>query len=151
VSSFEFRETMAGSYHLLSSPHDELPLSFTIRARSRRLSAFVRRPVVDIEGEVDAQGLADHRMLRGTLGMDLLRTGRLSYAFRFTSNEGAELAFEGEKIVRLGDFVASMTVLPGSILETRSEGEPRTIARALLRFDLRQRLLPFLRSWQLVA
>ena len=59
MSGFEFRETMAGSYHLLSAPEDERPMSFTIRARARGILSFLRRPEVEIEGEVDAEGFAD--------------------------------------------------------------------------------------------
>ncbi len=52
---------------------------------------------VDIEGEVDVEGFANHRHLRGTLGMDPLVTGTLPYAFRFTANDGAPYAFAGTR------------------------------------------------------
>lgn len=142
----EFRETMAGSYHLASAPDEERPMSFTIRARSSGLAGFIRRPVAEIEGEVDAEGLADHRYLRGRLEMDLLRTGMLVYDFRFTDNAGQGCAFEGRKTVRLDDLLETMTVLPGRIV--REGGEE--IGEALLRFDLRSDLLRFLKSFRLV-
>jgi hypothetical protein len=142
--AFEFRETMAGSFHLTAAPSDERPMSFTIRARSGRLRDFLRHPVVEIEGEVDAEGFADHRRLEGHLGLDLVRTGTLPYAFQFIANDGQRYSFVGQKTVLLRDLVESMTVLPGAILGDGGEA----IGEALLRFDLRSDLLRFLRSFQ---
>jgi len=142
--AFEFRETMAGSYHMLASPSDERPISFTIRARARSWRDFLRRPEVDIEGEVDAEGFADNRRLRGTLGMDVLRTRTLPYAFEFTANDGRTYVFEGKKTLHAGELTVSMTVLPGSIRVPGGE----EIARAVLRFDLQRQLGRFLRSFR---
>jgi hypothetical protein len=141
---FEFYETMAGSFRLLDEAHDRA-MSFTLRARSFTWASFLRRPQVDIEGEVDADGFADHRYLRGTLGMDPLRTRILPYAFRFTANDGAPYSFEGKKTLRIGRLVESMTVLPGAILDAGGKG----VGEALLRFDLRSDLGKFLRSFRL--
>ncbi len=111
MAGFEFYETMAGSFRLLGEAHDRA-MSFTIRARSFTWASFLRRPEVDIEGEIDAEGFADHRYLRGTLGMDPLRTRRLPYTFRFTANDGNAYSFAGTKILRMDRLVESMTVLP---------------------------------------
>jgi hypothetical protein len=143
VSGFEFRETMAGSFRLASDAVDR-PMSFTIRARSARLGSFVRKPEVEIEGEVDAEGFADHRYLRGTLGMDPLRTRRLPYAFDFTANDGRAYSFVGEKTITLAHLVESMTVLPGAIRDERGA----EVGRALLRFDAWRDLVSFLRSFR---
>lgn len=144
MAGFEFRETMAGSFHLLDRPDEERPMSFTIRARSGGFLSFLRRPEVEIEGEIDAEGFADHRYLRGTLGLDPIRTGTLPYAFRFKGNDEAAYSFEGKKTLSISEFAQSMTVLPGSILD---EGG-REIGRALLRFDLRSDLKKFLGSFR---
>jgi hypothetical protein len=141
----EFHETMAGSFHLTADPGDERPMSFTIRTRSVEtgLWAFLKNPAMEIEGEVDAEGFADHRRLEGTLRLDLLRNRTLPYAFRFTGNDGAPYTFEGKKTVTLGELAESMSVLPGAIKDERGV----TVGQALLRFDLRSDLLKFLRSW----
>ncbi|MCK6587702.1 MAG: hypothetical protein HUU21_18215 [Polyangiaceae bacterium] len=145
MTGFEFRETMSGSFHLLSAPEDERPMSFTIRARARSMLSFLRRPEVEIDGEVDAEGFADHRRLSGTLGLDVVRTGTLPYSFRFTTNDGKPCVFEGKKTLSARELAHSMTVLPGSLLdETGTE-----IGRALLRFDLRSDLMKFLSSFRL--
>jgi hypothetical protein len=143
MAGFEFYETMAGSFRLLGDAQDR-SMSFTIRARSFTWASFLRRPEVDIEGEVDAEGFADHRHLRGTLGMDPLRTRTLPYAFRFAANDGAHYAFAGTKMIRPGRFVESMTVLPGAILHEGGEAA----GEALLRFDVRSDLVRFLRSFR---
>jgi hypothetical protein len=144
MSGFEFHETMAGSYRLGDDSPADRPMSFTIRARSGSLWAFLRKPEVAIEGEVDAEGFADHRHLRGTLGMDAVRTGALPYAFEFTANDGRRYVFEGKKTLSATRLAESMTVLPGAIKDDRGA----EVGRALLRFDLRSDLLKFLRSFK---
>jgi hypothetical protein len=143
---FEFRETMAGGFRLHDRPDEERPLSFTIRARSPRLGRFVRSPVVEVEGEFDAEGFADHQPLRGTLGLDLLRSGTLPYALRFPGNDGARYRFVGKKVASLLHPVASMTDLPGVLLDE----EGREIGQSFVRFDARHDLLRFLASWHLI-
>jgi hypothetical protein len=144
MAGFEFHETMAGSFRLRGEARDR-PMSFTVRARSPRWLSFLRRPEVEIEGEIDAEGFADHRYCRGTLGMDPLRTRTLPYAFTFIANDGATYTFEGKKTLHLASMVESMTVLPGAILDAARA----PVGEALLRFDLRGDLARFLRSFKL--
>lgn len=145
MRGFEFSETMAGSYHFLSSPTDERPISFTVRARSGGLVRFLKTREVEIEGAIDAEGFADHRALRGKMGLDVLRTGVLSYSFLFRDNGGDDYAFVGQKDVDARRLAETMTVLPGKLLR---EGKP--VAQALLRFDLRNDLVRFIRSFRLL-
>jgi hypothetical protein len=144
MASFEFHETMAGSFRLAGEAR-ERALSFTVRARSPRLLAFLSRPEVELEGEVDAEGFADHRLLRGTMGLDMIRTRTLPYAFHFTANDGAACSFVGTKTLHAARLVESMTVLPGAILDAGGAA----IGEALLRFDLKSDLVRFLRSFRL--
>jgi hypothetical protein len=147
--SFEFHETMAGSYHLLESPADERPISFTIRARAQVTSlwGFLRNQTMEIEGALDAEGFADHKRLVGTLALHLVRSGTLPYAFSFLGNDGARYAFDGKKTLDIGELADSMSVLPGSILDEAGT----EVGRALLRFDLRSDLVRFVRSWRRVG
>lgn len=144
MAGFEFYETMVGSFRLQGDARDR-PMSFTLRCRSPRWLRFLARPEVEIEGEVDAEGFADHRHLRGTLGMDALRTRTLPYAFRFVANDGKEYTFAGQKTLHALRMVESMTVLPGAILDAAGA----RVGEALLRFDLRSDLGRFLRSFKL--
>jgi hypothetical protein len=97
-----------------------------------------------IEGAVDAEGFADHRPLHGTLGLDLLRTGTLPYAFHFTGNDGKPYVFEGKKTIVLHDFLASMSILPAVIRAESGE----EVGRAVVRFDIRSDLVRFLKSFK---
>src|SRR5205814_7124340 len=123
-------------FQMNDAPGDPRPISFTIRVRSNTLASFLRHPVAEIEGEVDVEQFADHKYLRGTLGLDLLRTKTLPYAFEFTANDGLRYVFEGMKTLARGALVESMTVLPAVV----RDAEGKEIARALLRFDLRSDL-----------
>jgi hypothetical protein len=144
MAGFEFHETMVGSFRLRGEARDR-PMSFTLRCRSPRWLTFLRRPEVEIEGEIDAEGFADHRHLRGTLGMDPIRTRTLPYAFHFTANDGAAYTFAGKKDIHVTRMMESMTVLPGAILDASGA----IVAEALLRFDLRSDLVRFLGSFRL--
>lgn len=144
MAGFEFYETMSGSFRRAGDPRP-LAMSFTLRARSRTWRSFLRRREVDIEGEIDAEGFADHRFLRGTLGLDAIRTRTLPYAFCFTANDGATYSFAGKKTLHLSRMIDSMTVLPGAILD--AAGAP--VGEALLRFDLLRDLARFLKSFRL--
>lgn len=144
MAHFEFRETMTGGYRIPQREHEARRISFTIKARSLGVRRFWRERIAYIEGEIDAEGFADHRPLRGTLGLDFLRTGQIPYAFSFECNEGRPHRFEGHKTIALSSLVESMTVLPGRILDSEAG---REVASALFRFDLQGDLGKFLRSF----
>ena len=137
---------MAGTFAFVGSPDDVRPMSFTIRARSAALPAFLRERQVSIEGEVDVEGFADHRYLRGILGLDLLRSRELPYEFAFTANDGEGYRFEGKTSLASGAFIESMTVLSGVVCTANR----KEIGRALLRFDLRSDLVRFVTSFKTV-
>lgn len=141
-----FRETMSGGYHLSAEPAVDRPIEFTVRASIPSLRSLVSSPVFTIHGEVFALGLADHKVLRGTLCIDPFRARLLVYAFDFSGNDGEKYSFQGRKTLSQGNPVQAMTVLPGSLHDARG----KEIGRALLRFDLRSDLFKFLRSFQLV-
>jgi hypothetical protein len=146
MSGFEFCETMAGAFRLLGDGRDR-PFSFTARARSGSWRSFLKKPEVELEGEIDADGFADHRHMRGTLGMDPVRTGIMPYAFTFEGNDGKSYAFVGKKTVLFTRLAETMTVLPAAIKDDRGA----TVADALLRFDLRSDLPRFVASFRLAA
>jgi hypothetical protein len=143
VAGFEFRETMAGSLRVVGKEGDA-PISFTIRARSRGLSAFLRRPWVEIEGEVFVEGIAEHRPLRGAIDMGPLVSRRIPYGFAFTGDDGAAYAFTGEKTLVRGALIESFSILPGEIRDARGA----LVGQALLRFDVRSSALRYLWSFR---
>ena len=140
---FEFSETMSGTYHTLERPADELPMSITVRAEVHDMKRFLLDPTAEISGEVDAQGLADHKALRGTLEINPLLRRRLVYDFRFADNDGKDCRFHGEKEIEALRIVSTMTTLPGTIFR-----EDREVGRAILRFHVRADLLRMVRSFR---
>jgi hypothetical protein len=142
---FQFRETMTGTYHMLAAPLDERAISFTIGARVEGIRRFIKDRLASIEGEVDVEGFADRRPLRGTLALKLLDERRLPYDFTFTGNDDRPYRFRGQKDLALTALADSMTVLPASLYDE----EGHEIGRATLRFDVRGDLVKFLKSWKL--
>jgi hypothetical protein len=142
---FQFRETMTGTYHLIDAPLDERAITFTIGAKVDGLRKFVKDKLATIEGEIDAERLAEKRPIRGTLGLKLLDERRLPYEFTFTGDDGRDYKFRGQKDFTVIAITDSMTVLPASLYDAAG-GE---IGRATLRFDLEHDLGTFLRSWKL--
>jgi hypothetical protein len=138
----EFRETMSGSWHPSDAPARERAISFTIRAVAHDLLRFLRDRRAEIVGAVDVEGLASHRPMRGTLLVDPLIGRRIVYDFAFTGDDDRKLRFRGEKSIELLRPLATMTTLPGELLDA----EGATIGAARLRFDARSDLGKLLRS-----
>jgi hypothetical protein len=142
VLGFEFHERMTGSLRILGKAK-EAPMSLSILARSRRLGAL-RRAELEIEGEVDAEGFADHRLLRGAIDAGAIFRRRIPYMFEFTGNDGAAYAFSGEKTLTPGALIASFSILPGEICDRRGA----LVGKALLRFDMRTDALRCFKSFR---
>jgi len=119
-------------------------MSFTASARVHDVTRFMRDHVAEIEGEVDLEGFADHRALRGTMEIDPLLGRRIGYAFTFESNEGRRCRFQGEKTVEFLRFLDTMTTLPGEIVDEKGD----RLGEAKLRFDARSDLVKFMRSFR---
>ncbi|MFO0592736.1 MAG: hypothetical protein U0441_34655 [Polyangiaceae bacterium] len=137
---------MSGAYHLCATPDLDRPMHFTIEARLRTLRAFLTNAVLDIRGEIVAEGFADHKALDGTLCLDLFRGRVLVYQFGFEGNDGQAYSFSGRKTLSTGGLLQAMTVLPGGLFDSAGH----KVATALLRFDLRSDLIKFLGSYRLV-
>jgi hypothetical protein len=115
-----------------------------LRARSRTVRDFARTREVGIVGELLGEGFGASCPLEGTLTMDVLRTGKLRYDFRFTADDGNAYRFVGEKVLRLFSLRRSMTWLPAKIYDA-ADAE---IATGEVTFDLARDLVSFLRSWR---
>jgi hypothetical protein len=128
MSGFQFEETMSGTW---SRDGAERPMSFSVRVRQPSLLNYLRERTATLEGHVDAEGLAHHAVLAGTILIDPVLGRRIRYDFGFTGDDGKRYRFAGQKDVEFGRPVASMTTLPGEI--TDEAGDP--FATALLYFD----------------
>jgi choline dehydrogenase-like flavoprotein len=142
-----FAETMSGTFHLVSAPHEKRPFSFSLSARSRSAGHFARTREVQIAGEVLMEGFGAACPLIGTLEMDVLLKRRIAYDFAFTADDGRSYRFTGHKSIRLRALQRSMTVLPGRILADAG----RAMAHAEVSFDLQRDLWSFLRGFAIVG
>ena len=143
MAGIAFEEILAGSFRPLAASTDgasrpfERPMAITIRGRLAPLRARAA-----IEGEVDIEGLADHRRLEGALDLGGLLGGVVAYTFTFPSNDGAACTFDGRRTLALGGPVTSFSTLPGVVRDAHGA----ELGRALLRFDVQRDLLRYLRS-----
>jgi hypothetical protein len=142
-----FEETMSGTVRAAAAPHEARPFSFSLRARSRGLWDFARTREVAIVGELMADGFGARCPLSGTLGLDVLVTGRLPYDFTFTADDGRTYRFTGEKRVALASLRRSMTVLPGRVLDDAGA----VVGTAEVTFDIDRDLWEFLRSFRIAS
>jgi hypothetical protein len=142
---FTFNETMAGTYHRLDEPLVERAIKFSVAAKVDGIRRFLRDKTARIEGEVEVEGLAAKRPLKGTLGLMLLDQRRLPYDFTFRGDDGKDYRFHGQKDVTMIGLHDTMTTLPASLYDV----DGNEIGRAVLRFDVRGDLMKFLRSWKL--
>lgn len=140
-----FRETMSGTVRSVDNPDESRPFSFSLHARSRGVWDFLRTREVVITGELMADGFGARCPLNGTLGLDVLATGRLAYDFTFEADDGRTYRFLGDKTVKLASLRRSMTVLPGRVLDDGGE----VVGTAEVTFDIDRDLWDFLRSFRI--
>jgi hypothetical protein len=145
VPGFRFRETMRGTFHRLDEPAHDRAIEIALAVEADDVRRFARDKTWTITGHVDAEGLAARRAVEGTIEMHLFDERRMPYRCRFTGDDGAAYELRGQKEFFAVAPVESLTVLPASIYDARGE----EVARAVLRFDARNELRPFLRSFRL--
>jgi hypothetical protein len=145
IHGFRYHEMLRGTFHLLDAPTDERAIEVTLVVRAPPPRRISRSSTWELGGEIVVEGIAERAPLQGTLGVKLLDERRLSYRFTFAGDDGRTYEFWGQKDWSPIAPVESMTVLPASIY---AEGGDE-IARATLRFDLRNDLGAFLRSFRL--
>jgi hypothetical protein len=142
---FFFHETMRGSYHLLESPTVERAIEFTVKVSASDVRRFLKDKTWTIRGDVDVEGLASRRPLEGTIGFRMLDERRMPYRLSFTADDGKSYELRGQKEWSALAPVESMTVLPASLYDAQG----REVGRATLRFDARNELGKFLKSFRL--
>jgi hypothetical protein len=142
---FSFREKMSGMYWRLDAPTEERAIAFDLVASASSIRRFAIDKTWIVKGTLDAEGLATARPAQGTLVFRLLDERRLPYRVAFTGDDGQKYELSGQKEWSGLSPVESMTVLPASIYGVDGE----ELARATLRFDLRNELVPWLKSFRI--
>ncbi|MFO0564148.1 MAG: hypothetical protein U0263_00720 [Polyangiaceae bacterium] len=104
---------------------------------------YFRKGTLILSGKLHAEGLSDEAPTSGTLEVQPL-SRRIGYDLSFRADDGRRYRFVGQKTLRLGRLARSMTTLPGEVLDE----DGKAIGDALLYFDLRNDLLPFLATFR---
>jgi hypothetical protein len=141
---FEFEEVMSGTYTRTGHPEETGAIRLRGRAHAGDLVRHLRDGLTTLEGTLDMERFADEVPIAGTLEIRPVLGKIIRYDFTFTGNDGQAYRFSGQKDIRLGALRASMTTLPAAI----TDKDGAEVARALLHFDLKEDLFPFLVSWK---
>jgi hypothetical protein len=136
---------MSGSYWLLDAPSEERALAMTFEAHASDVADFVRTRTWALAGTIDADGLARRRELEGSIRYALIEERRVPYRLAFRGDDGRRYELVGQKEWMGLAPVASMTVLPATLVDERGE----EVARATLRFDLFADLADWVKSFRL--
>lgn len=136
---FELEQRLAGTYHRLDSPGQELPLTLTLRIRVPGVSRLVLTPKAELSGTIDAEGLVTGP-IEGSLELKPAAR-KLVYDFRFMGDDGRPRRFHGEMELEARRPVATLTNLPGRIFDDSEEE-----ARVLIRMPLGEELLELIKS-----
>jgi hypothetical protein len=131
---FGFDETMSGTW---TRDGVTRPFSFTVKVRKTDRLA-------EMEGTVDAGGLATRQPLRGTLLIQPFVGRVIRYEFEFTGDDGKHYTFAGQKDIRWLAPLRTWTELPG---EVRDE-DGKLVGKAMTKFDMKNDGWSFLRSWK---
>ena len=144
MSGFTFAETMSGTWTPAADISVARKFTFTVRVRSGPLADFRKDQIADMEGEVEAEGLAAAAPLIGTMVLRPLLGRMIRYEFEFDGDDGQRYRFAGQKDIRWLDPIRSWTELPGEL----TDDDGRVIGTAHTRFHLRRDAFDFLRSWR---
>lgn len=140
-----FSEVMAGRARMTgrtSASDESVPMILDLDVRLPELLHPFTDAHARLSGRVRVQGLADDPVAVGDLHIAPLARRRVRYRMDFTALDGRRLHLDGWKSVSLARPLRSMTTLPVTI----TDQDGAVVAEALLRFDLRGRLWPMLRS-----
>lgn len=140
MAGFQFSETMSGTY---VRDGQERPFTFSATARAASGWQFLRDRRAELQGTVDADGLAAGAHLEGTLTIDPLVGRIIRYEFDFLGEDGRRYRFVGQKDVKPTQPVESMTTLPAEVLDESGNVH----AQANVKFHARD-LVSFLSSFR---
>lgn len=142
---FEFEETMEGTYARVEAPDQRLPLRFMARVHVPSMLRHLRTGLAEMTGTLDAEGLATAADFTGTMLLRPVSERRIGYQLRFAADDGEIHVLRGEKHIRPGALLRTLTELDAEILDASGA----LVGRARVRFDVPGQLWRFLRSWRL--
>jgi len=145
---FELRESFSGSYYRLDEPLRDHAMRISLRLGVDGMRRFLRQRKVDATGAIFAEQLAarapDGVPLEGSLTMKLFDEKRIPYDLSFDGDDGRKYRLRGQRDFFMHDAIDSLTILPASLYDDGGV----EIGRAMLRFDPKTELAPFVKSFR---
>lgn len=141
---FEFAETMSGTIELDAAPGKKHPFKFEIRAHAASTRSHLRDGKAQIQGVITAPPIAASADADGTIVIRPLGKRIIRYELSFLGDDGKRYEMVGQKDISWRRPVATFTTLPAEILDE----DHRRVATCLTRFDYRNDLWSFLKSFR---
>lgn len=146
LPGFSIREELSGNYWLLEAPTDERTIRLRLETRVPDAVAFFQSRTAELSGNIDAEGLASMRDIRGTLAFKLFEEQRSVYRFTFSTDDNHRYELCGQKEWNALAPLEALTLLPASLYDDRGQ----EVARATLHFDVRADWARWIASLRLV-
>jgi hypothetical protein len=147
LPGFSFREELSGKYWRLEEPTDERAIRLRLETRVPDAVAFLQSRTAELSGNIDAEGLASKRDIKGTLAFKLFEEQRSVYRFTFHTDNDRLYELCGQKEWNALAPLEALTLLPASLYDDRG----LEVARATLHFDVRADWARWLASLRLVV
>ena len=141
---FEFAETMSGEVEWDAEPGKRHPFKFEIRAHAPSTRAHFRDGVANVRGVISAPPRAESADAEGTIVIRPIGQRIIRYELSFLGDDGKRYEMVGQKDIRWRHALETFTTLPAEILDE----DHRRVATCLTRFDYRNDLWSFLRSFR---
>ncbi len=141
---FQFAETMSGTLELDDRPGEKHPLQFDLRAHAASTRSHLADGRAEVRGVISAPPLARSADVEGTLLIRPVGQRVIRYELSFVGDDGKRYELVGQKDIRWRKAITTLTTLPLEVLDE----EHRRIATCLTRFDYRNDLWSFLRSFR---
>jgi hypothetical protein len=141
---FQFAETMSGTLELDAQPGTKHPLTFELRAHAASTREHMANGRAEVSGVISAPPLAASADVEGTLIIRPVGQKIIRYELAFVGDDGKRYELVGQKDIRWRKAIETLATLPLEVLDE----EHRRVATCLTRFDYRNDLWSFLRSFR---
>jgi hypothetical protein len=141
---FEFAETMSGTIEMDAEPGKKHPFKFEIRAHAESTRKHFADGRAQVNGVISAPPIAISADADGTIVIRPIGQRIIRYELSFLGDDGKRYEMVGQKDIRWRRAIETLTTLPAEILDE----EHRRVATCLTRFDYRNDLWSFLRSFR---
>src|SRR5678816_1734612 len=141
---FEFAETMSGTVEWDDQPGQKHPFKLELTAHADSTRRHLANGKANIRGVVSAPPRALSADAEGTIVIRPIGQRIIRYELSFLGDDGKRYEMVGQKDIRWRRAIETFTTLPAEILDE----DHRRVATCVTRFDYRNDLWSFLRSFR---